>query len=129
MPYFDPADSDDLALIHPARLRDHGELATVAAQVEHDVLSQTDYDAAGTTGAATGEEADALRRTVADVTAHRLRYYEDDDTLTSQSHGGRSEKRPEGALDKRWPADWRWRLDRFDTADDEGGSGGIVYVT
>ena len=107
MTYFDPQDSNDLNLLHES-VRSHSELGNVAQQAEDDVLTKTGYSATET-----GDVGDALRATIADVTSHRLYYYDEDDTLSLEGRGSRSKARAGGALDKRWPKNWRWRLRKF----------------
>ena len=104
MAYFDPTASADLKLLH-ASVRQHDELETVAKQAESDVVRKSRYGADET-----GEVREALRETIADVVSHRLRYYNEDDTLSMESRGSRTKSRAGGALDKRWPDGWAWRL-------------------
>jgi hypothetical protein len=108
MAYFDPAKSEDLNLLH-ASVREHDELETVAAAAERDVLAKAGFD-----DEQVGDVAEALRLTIADVASHRLRYYAEDDTLSSESRGSRAQSRAEGALDARWPDGWAWRLRKID---------------
>lgn len=58
--------------------------------------------------------AKAMRETIADVTSHRLRYYDVDSTVTSETMGRRSETRQRGTLDVMWPRNWSWRLNPYD---------------
>lgn len=56
--------------------------------------------------APTGEELEALLDVIADVISHRLRYKDEDPTLSLQSQGSRSKSRFKGALDPKWPDEW-----------------------
>lgn len=108
MAYFDPSAEADRNLLH-ASVRGHDELETVAAAAERDVLAKAGFD-----DKQVGNVAEALRLTIADVTSHRLRYYDEDDTLSSEQRGSRSQSRAQGALDARWPDGWAWRLRKID---------------
>ena len=110
MAYFDPSAEADRNLLH-ASVRSHDELERVAAAAERDVLAKTGFG-----DEQVGDVAEALRLTIADVTSHRLRYYDEDDTLSSESRGSRSQSRAEGALDAGWPDGWAWRLRKIDNS-------------
>lgn len=116
----------DTALIHLS-VRTHAELATVAAAVEDDVLRrftlgfnstdrevylegyETDADSADTS------LKDALRRTIGEVTSHRLRHYDDKRGVVSESRGARSVTYASGdSGDPDWPDGWDYRLADFD---------------
>ncbi|GAB5520335.1 MAG: hypothetical protein RhofKO_25860 [Rhodothermales bacterium] len=58
----------------------------------------------------------ALRRTIADVTAHRLRFYHYEEGVTEEKVGQITQKRAE-ALDARWPEDWSAPLARYRVLD------------
>ncbi len=55
-----------------------------------------------------------FRRAIARVVEHRLRFIDDDPTLTSQTRGPRSKTRQAGALDPMWPEHWNRGLERYD---------------
>lgn len=106
MSYFDP--ENDSQYLH-ASVRGHEELEAVAEMAEQDVLAKSGYELGETGGVA-----QALRRTIADVVSHRLRYYDTDATLSLESRGSRSQARAKGSLDPMWPKRWRWRLRSYD---------------
>ncbi len=106
MRYFDPTKAEDLHLVH-ASVREHPETVIVSVMAEADVVLETGLPA----DAAIVNDAlrEAMRRTIADVASHRLRYYDAEAGVVASSVGSRSRsrKRP---LDPLWPGRWRARL-------------------
>lgn len=58
--------------------------------------------------------AKAMRRAIAHVVNHRLLYYDDDPTVTSERRGRREVQREANALDTNWPDGWDKPLNRYD---------------
>jgi len=124
--YFDSTDADDKALLH-ASIRAHAELANVAALVEEEVLrhytlgdtaSGREVYLQGYTADADAADAalrESLRRTVGEVTSHRLRHYDKEPGLVRESRGGRSKQWSAKGVDPNWPDGWTRRLVDFDT--------------
>jgi len=56
---------------------------------------------------------DALRRTIADVVSHRLRYYDEEQGISSFTQGRVSIAYTGGTRNNRWPAAWSSRLAEF----------------
>lgn len=57
---------------------------------------------------------DALRRTIADVISHRLRYYEEENGVKRFSQGRVSIEYSGSGRDAEWPRQWSRRLTEFD---------------
>ena len=55
----------------------------------------------------------ALRLAIARVTSHRLRHYDQDEDVVSESRGERRVEYREGKVDPLWPNGWRSSLDLY----------------
>lgn len=143
--YFTHTNEPDLALL-PERYRGYSDLENIAAQVEADVISRfTDFNQAtgytrrsynpasteinADTGlavflseyeadasAADVNFADAMRRTIADCIAWRIRWVNSNPLLAgeSTSESGKSRTYRQQAFSM-FPPSWDWRLKSYDT--------------
>ena len=125
--FFDITSQDDVDLLH-ASVRKHTERDRVINAVEVEILNRftirtgvnayrvelEGYD--DTTPASSHATLKAaLKRAIAAVASHRLRYYDRDPSLQIEELGDYKYDRGSGAgkLDVDWPASWDSELTRF----------------
>lgn len=130
--YFNPADADDLKLLHSS-VRTNAELANVAARVETDVIRYySEYDSASTSYvvalrgyAADADQAEAtfkaaMKQTIADLISFQLRSYSNEPGVKALTRGKRNWNFGQQAgmsapTDQSYEPGWNYRLTIFDT--------------
>lgn len=140
--FFNPNNEDDLNLIN-SKVRDHPELASVASQVEWEVIDayrqrdqgRTNWNAffelerggdpsRGLKVRLIGYDPDnpeksdeglkeALRRTIADIISKTLIDYDRTGAISEQQ-GNRSITYARASSWREWPSGWRYRLTNYD---------------